>query len=720
MKAALEEDGLMKKYSKSEQQFTEGEDESVVNGGKLLVVKKKNAEKKDGKKKETVEVRDNFKTIHAYNPPTFKGVLLLEGEALDWWTFIGTDHKGKFARHVCPTVTALLDRYAEGLPWEYDAIIRMKSCLEDAMDEALRMEDDRKRKGAEKAPVANDKRKWDGKSRSSHNKNWKPDEKKNKGNFCRACRSTHEGLCTKETARCHRCGKTGHQLKDCKSTVPMCYNYKEMRHMAAACTKAKKTFEKSKYEARMAIGRAFKMTTDEARNDNEKKLVNVTRPTRGYVIAYGEKDSKGLAFLSVAKTHELPGLPPKREIEFQIDLVPGAAPIAKAPYRLTPAEMKEITTQLQELMEKGFIRPSSSLWGAPVLFVKKKDGTMRMCIDYRELNTCEFWVNEVKLLGHVISKDGIMVDPTKIEAIKNLEAPKTPLEIRSFLEDSFSYNKVDPQNRIVQVDGQAGEFFPNVKEVFDAELNYPVHDLELGAVVFALKLWRHYLYGTRCTIFTNHKSLQHIQNQKELNMRQRRKQRASYRLKSMSLVITPDIFEKIRLAQEEGLMEENVKNETMIKQQEKLGLDSQKLRTYQGRVWIPKVGGIHVILLRDAHRLKYLIHPGNTKMYHDLKSNYWWPGMKVDIADYVAKCVTCSQVKAEHQKPYGEVQELEIPEWKWDKITTDFVTKLPKTARGNDTTWVVVDRLTKSVLGFVGYRNPDPDHKLDRMEFNKN
>ena len=83
---------------------------------------------------------------------------------------------------------------------------------------------------------------------------------------------------------------------------------------------------------------------------------------------------------------ELPGIPPERQVEFRIDLVPGAAPIAKAPYRLAPPEMQELSTQLQELLDKGFIRPSSSPWGAPILFVKKKDGSHRMCIDYRELN----------------------------------------------------------------------------------------------------------------------------------------------------------------------------------------------------------------------------------------------------------------------------------------------------------------------------------------------
>ncbi|GJU70110.1 putative reverse transcriptase domain-containing protein [Tanacetum coccineum] len=215
---------------------------------------------------------------------------------------------------------------------------------------------------------------------------------------------------------------------------------------------------------------------------------------------------------------DLPGLPPSREVEFCIDLIPGAAPVARAPYRLAPSKMKKLSKQLQELLEKGFIRPSSSPWGAPVLFVKKKDGSFRMCIDYRELNKltiknryllpsiddlfdqlqafrtryehyefqvmpfgltnapalfmdlmngmckpyldkfvivfiddiliysknkehgkhlktilnllrskklyakfskCDFWLDSVQFLGHVIDRSGVHVDPAKIEAIKN-------------------------------------------------------------------------------------------------------------------------------------------------------------------------------------------------------------------------------------------------------------------------------------------------------------
>ncbi|GKF67209.1 putative reverse transcriptase domain-containing protein, partial [Tanacetum coccineum] len=93
-----------------------------------------------------------------------------------------------------------------------------------------------------------------------------------------------------------------------------------------------------------------------------------------------------LAHISAKKKEDLPGLPPARPVEFQIGLIPGAAPVARAPYRLAPSEMKKLSEQLQELSDKGFIKPSSSPWGAPVMFVKKKDGSFRMCIDYRELN----------------------------------------------------------------------------------------------------------------------------------------------------------------------------------------------------------------------------------------------------------------------------------------------------------------------------------------------
>ncbi|CAL9002595.1 unnamed protein product, partial [Prunus brigantina] len=347
---------------------------------------------------------------------------------------------------------------------------------------------------------------------------------------------------------------------------------------------------------------------------------------------------------------DLPGLPPHREIEFIIELVPGTNPISQAPYRMAPAELRELKTQLQELVDKGFIRPSFSPWGAPVLFVKKKDGTMRLCIDYRQLNKvtvrnkyplpriddlfdqlkvfrryldrfvivfiddilvysksrkahmkhleivlgtlrrrqlyakfskCQFWLDRISFLGHVISAEGIYVDPQKIEAVMNWPQPTSVTEIRSFLglagyyrrfvegfsviaapltrltrkgvkfewsdecEKSFTELKTrlttapvltlpdDSGNFVIYSDAsqqglgcvlmQHGKVIAYAsRQLKKHELNYPVHDLELAAVVFALKIWRHYLYGETCQIFTDHKSLKYLFTQKELNLRQRR------------------------------------------------------------------------------------------------------------------------------------------------------------------------------------------------------
>ncbi|GJU24298.1 putative reverse transcriptase domain-containing protein [Tanacetum coccineum] len=207
-----------------------------------------------------------------------------------------------------------------------------------------------------------------------------------------------------------------------------------------------------------------------------------------------------------------------------VHLVLGATPIAKSPYRLAPLEMQELSGQLQELQDKGFIRPSHSPWGAPVLFVKKKDGSLHMCIDYRELNklTCTFLVSD--------NQNGIHVDPGKIEAVKNWKTPTTPFEIRSFLGLAGYYRRfianlskiAEPLTSLTQKNQKGKVIAYASRQLKNHKKNYTTHDLELGAVVFALKTWRHYLYGTKSVIYTDHKSLQHIFDQKELNMCQRR------------------------------------------------------------------------------------------------------------------------------------------------------------------------------------------------------
>ncbi|KAD2394393.1 hypothetical protein E3N88_41370 [Mikania micrantha] len=652
-----------------------------------------------------------------------------------------------------------------------------------------------------------------------------------------------------------------------------------------------------------------------------------------------EKDKKKIQDVPVVREYQevfpedLPGLPPVRPVEFRIDLVPGATPVAKSPYRLAPSEMQELSNQLQELLDKGFIRPSYSPWGAPVLFVKKKDGSFRMCIDYRELNKltiknryplpriddlfdqlqgaqyfskidlrsgyhqlrvqdedipktafrtryghyeflvmpfgltnapavfmdlmnrvckpyldqfvivfiddiliyskskaeheqhlrkilellmeqklyakfskCEFWLREVQFLGHVVNSEGIHVDPAKIEAIKNWDTPRTPTEIRSFLglvgyyrrfisnfskialsltkltqksepfvweqkqEDAFQTLKQKLCNApilslpegcddfVVYCDAshqglgcvlmQRGKVIAYASRQLKVhEKNYTTHDLELGAVIFALKIWRHYLYGTKCTIFTDHKSLQHIFDQKELNMRQRRwvellndydcvikyhpgkanvvadalsrKERVKpLRVRAMGMTVQTSLQDRIIQAQQESVDRGNLKKELDCGAEKHLETKSDGMIYYQDRIWIPAVDELRRLIFDEAHKTKYSVHPGADKMYQDLRGFYWWPGMKKNIAEYVGRCLTCAKVKTEHQRPSGLLEQPEILLWKWEQIAMDFITKLPRTSSGHDTIWVIIDRLTKSAH-FLPMRETFTMDRLARLYINE-
>ena len=114
------------------------------------------------------------------------------------------------------------------------------------------------------------------------------------------------------------------------------------------------------------------------------------------------------------------------------------------------------------------------------------------------------------------------------------------------------------------------------------------------------------------------------------------------------------------------------------------------------RLCVPDVGDLRREILDEAHNAPYAMHPGTTKMYNTLRQYYWWPGLKKDVAEFVAKCLTCQQVNTEHQVPSGMLQPLSIPVWKWENITMDFVMGLPRTLKGYNAVWVIVDRLTKS------------------------
>nr|GEZ60297.1 putative reverse transcriptase domain-containing protein [Tanacetum cinerariifolium] len=306
-----------------------------------------------------------------------------------------------------------------------------------------------------------------------------------------------------------------------------------------------------------------------------------------------------------------------------------------------------------------------------------------------------------------LMNQGIHVDPAKIESVKDWASPKSPMEIRQSLgnEDFIVY--CDASNK-----GLGTVLMQRKKVISYAsrqlkihEKNYTTHDLELGAVVFALKIWRHYLYGTKCIVFTVHKSLQHILDQKELNMRQRRwlellsdydcdihyhlgkanvvadalsrkEREPPLRVRALVMTIGLDLPRQILNAQTEEGKSENIKKEDVGGMLVENLKDPKKVRTEKleprmdgtlclnGRSWLPCYGDLRTVIMHESHKSKYSIHPGFDKMYQDMKKLYWWPDMKADIATYVNKCLTCAKVKAEHQRPSGLLVQPKIPKWK--------------------------------------------------------
>ena len=429
---------------------------------------------------------------------------------------------------------------------------------------------------------------------------------------------------------------------------------------------------------------------------------------------------------------------------------------------------------------------------------------------YAKLSKCDFWLKEISFLGHIVSAEGIRVDPVKIEAVVNWKPPRSVTEVRSFLGLAGYYRRfvkgfsviASPLTKLLRKgvlfewSDKCQNSFEQLKEMLveapiltqptsgkeytlysDAsciglgcvlmqnekvvayasmqlklhEQNYPTHDLELAAVVFALKIWRHYLYGEKCRIYTDHKSLKYLLTQKELNLRQRRWlelfkdydciidyhpgkanvvadalsrkamaalsfQHSEWRLADDGAILAqlkaqPVLKQMIRDAQKND--EEMQKKVQMVRDGDKTGFSIKEYGSlyFQDRLCVPCDKELKKKLLFAAHNTVFTMHPGGNKMYQDLKQQYWWKGMKRDVTEYVSKCLTCQQVKAEHQVPTGLLNPLPIPQWKWDNITMDFVSGLPLTQQKHDSVWVIVDRLTKSAH-FIPVRI---DYSMDRL-----
>ncbi|GJQ89828.1 putative reverse transcriptase domain-containing protein [Tanacetum coccineum] len=396
---------------------------------------------------------------------------------------------------------------------------------------------------------------------------------------CNCCGICHFGQCL---LKCYNCGKIGHKEKECRSknvasgtnarSVVVCYECGERGHKDNSCPK-RADRQSGNVRERYAIfvyGKKevhvpYKNKTLVVKGDSSASRLKVISciKARKYIergsqlflaqVIEKEPSKKQLQDVPVIRNYpevfpdDFPRLPPPRQVEFRIEL---------------------------ELLEKGFIRPSSSPWGAPVLFVKKKDGSFRMCIDYREQNK----LTVKNRYGHY-----------------------------EFQVMPFGLTNAPTKNKKYEWGMEEDEAFQTLKQklcsapilALAEELRTSLYTVMRRTKVMEL-LWRHYLYGTKCTMYTDHKSLQYILDQKELNMRQRR---------WIELLSDYDyeICYHLGKANTEAMKEENIK----------------------------------------AENLRRLIKPifETYKMYQDLKKLYWWPNMKAEIATYVSKCLTYAKMK---------------------------------------------------------------------------
>ncbi|GJZ04155.1 putative reverse transcriptase domain-containing protein [Tanacetum coccineum] len=333
-----------------------------------------------------------------------------------------------------------------------------------------------------------------------------------------------------------------------------------------------------------------------------------------------------------------------------------------------------------------------------ILELLKKEGL------YAKFSKCDFWLSRVQFLGHVIDSEGIYVDPTKIELIKDWASPKTLTEIRS---ENFVVYCDASRKGLGAVLMQREKVIAYVsRQLKIHEKNYTTHDLELGDVVFALKIWLELLSDYDCEI-RYHLGKANV----VANTLSRKKQNKPLRVRALVLTIGLNLPTQILNAQIEARKEENFGTKDLCGMIKKLEPRADGMLCLRNRSWIPCFGDLRELIMNESHKSKYSIHPGSDKMYQDLKKLYWWPNMKAEVATYVSKCLTCAKVKAECQKPSGLLVQPAILVWKWENITMDFVTKLPKTLSGQDTIWVIVDRLTKSAH-FLPMKETDSMEKL--------
>jgi hypothetical protein len=661
------------------------------------------------------------------------------------------------------------------------------------------------------------------------------------------------------------------------------------------------------------------------------------------LIRHGEADSFVLAALQPEKELEsnpaaatllaefadvfpdqLPSeLPPRRDVDHRIELTQNSPPAARGMYRMSPGELDELKAQLKELLESGFIQPSKSPFGASVLFVKKKDGSMRMCVDYRDLNRitiknryplprveelfdrlrgakffskidlrsgyhqvrihpddvpktafrtryghfeflvlpfgltnapatfmhlmqsifgphldvfvivflddilifsktenehkqhvrkvlellrkhklfakkskCEFFQQSVSFLGHVVSAEGISMEQDKVKAITDWPRPKSSTEVRSFLglagyyrrfvqgfsriaspltellhnDHKFEWNQEQQQSfdvlkqaissgpvliipdeskpYVVTTDASGFAVGATLAQdqgkglqpiaflshkMQESERNYPVHEQELLAIIFALKEWRHYLHGRKFRVITDHQSLRYLSTQPNLSRRQVRwteflaqfdfeveykegkanvvadalSRRADLQEKQedtaarlnnlveMKVQPASDLIDAIKTAYEEddlakSLMADPHGSHNHYQVRDGLIFCKQQL-------YVPPSAPIRAKLMLEAHDAPTGGHMGIVKTIDLLSRSYFWPNLQEDVKEYINSCHQCQSNKARTQAPTGLLQSIPPPPRRWDQVSMDLITQLPRSRNGNDAIVVVVDKLSKMI-----------------------
>ncbi|GJW26726.1 putative reverse transcriptase domain-containing protein [Tanacetum coccineum] len=369
---------------------------------------------------------------------------------------------------------------------------------------------------------------------------------------------------------------------------------------------------------------------------------------------------------------------------------------------------------------------------------------------YAKFSKCEFWIPKVQFLGHVIDSRGIHVDPAKIESIKDWASPKTPTEIRQFLGLAGYYRRfIEGFSKIAKsmtkltqkgIKFDWGEKEENAFQLIKQKLcSAPILALPEGSEDFvvycdashkglgAVLMQREKViaYASRQLKiheknYTTH-DLEH--RSVELNMRLRRwlellsdyDSDIRYHLGKANVVANAlsckERVEPLRNEDVGGMIKKDISKE-------KLEPRADGVLCLNDRSCLPRYGDLRFMIMNESHKSKYSIYPGSDKMYQDMKKLYWCPNMKADIATYVSKYLTCAKVKAEHQRPSRLLVQPAILEWKWDNMTMDFITKLPKSLHGFDTIWVIVDQLIKSAH-FLPVRENDSLDKLARLYINR-